>query len=142
MNQHTSAFNKGEQTINSEQFTQIMEAIAAGKYSWACVLLLRFADYNPLHFIPYRTYKRLIKENRQTDKTSRQTIDNQTAYRSLESGLNNASSQRCLSQINDLSYQEEIDKQKSKVLGGNLDQWLNTQIPEYYLVKSELGQHN
>lgn len=49
--------------MNSAQLNQIVEAILAGKYSWACVLILRFAGYEPLHYIPYRTYNRLLKEN-------------------------------------------------------------------------------
>jgi hypothetical protein len=54
---------KQEKVMTQEQFNQIVEAIVDGKYSWACVLILRFADFNPLHYIPYRTYKRLLKEN-------------------------------------------------------------------------------
>jgi hypothetical protein len=50
---------KLDKTMNPEQFNQVVEAILAGKYSWACVLILRFAGYNPLHYIPYRTYNRL-----------------------------------------------------------------------------------
>jgi hypothetical protein len=49
--------------MSPEQFERIVEAIIAGKYSWACVLILRCAGYNPLHYIPYRTYNRLIKDN-------------------------------------------------------------------------------
>lgn len=48
--------------ITTEQFEEIVGAIIGGKYSWACVLILRFANQNPLNYIPYRTYKRLIKE--------------------------------------------------------------------------------
>lgn len=48
----------------------MVEAILQGKYSWACVLILRSAGYNPLHYIPYRTYKRIIQENRQDTKES------------------------------------------------------------------------
>lgn len=51
-------------TMDLEQFDAIVKAIVEGRYSWACVLILRFAGYNPAHYIPYRTYKRLIKENR------------------------------------------------------------------------------
>ncbi len=51
--------------ITPEQFNKIIEAIADGRYSWACVLILRCIDYNPIHYIPQRTYSRLIKENRQ-----------------------------------------------------------------------------
>ncbi|MBW4674746.1 MAG: HetP family heterocyst commitment protein [Desmonostoc geniculatum HA4340-LM1] len=49
--------------INNEQIEQILKAIIAGKYSWACVLILRFAGYNPIDYIPYRTYIRLLKNN-------------------------------------------------------------------------------
>ncbi len=49
--------------INTEQTEQIVKAIMAGKYSWACVLVLRFAGYNPIDYIPYRTYIRLLKNN-------------------------------------------------------------------------------
>lgn len=49
--------------MTPEQCTQVFEAILEGKYSWACVLILKFAGYNPLHYIPYRTYRRLLKEN-------------------------------------------------------------------------------
>lgn len=46
-----------------EKLDQIVDAIVDGKYSWACVLLLRSNGLNPLHYIPYRTYNRLLKEN-------------------------------------------------------------------------------
>lgn len=52
---------KVEIKISFEQFTQIVEAVLEGRYSWACVLFLRFAGFNPLHYIPYRTYTRLVK---------------------------------------------------------------------------------
>lgn len=64
MNSQIACYNtKGNKAMSTEQFTQIVEAILAGKYSWACVLLLSFSGYSPLHYIPYRTYNRLIKEN-------------------------------------------------------------------------------
>ena len=49
--------------ISPEQFAQIVEAIIAGKYSWACVLLLRFTGYDPGKYLPYNTYIRLLKKN-------------------------------------------------------------------------------
>lgn len=129
MNQHlSSARTNEEQKINSEQLAQIIEAIAAGKYSWACVLILQFANYNPLHFIPYRTYKRLIKENRQASRLNRETTDSKiTGDRTC--------SKNCLNQIKDLSYQEEIGKQKNHVFGGNQECWWDIQIKEYYSFK-------
>ena len=51
-----------------EKLDQIIDAIVDGKYSWACVLLLRSNGLNPLHYIPYRTYNRLMKENTQVKK--------------------------------------------------------------------------
>jgi hypothetical protein len=61
----SSAQNDFHSAIAPEQFNQIIEAIADGRYSWACVLILRCIGYNPIHYIPQRTYSRLIKENRQ-----------------------------------------------------------------------------
>lgn len=92
---------KLEGAMNPEQFTQIVDAILAGKYSWACVLLLRFAGHNPLHYIPYRTYNRLIKENCQA-KTSKSTS------LSSDENLEIEPSQQCLSQIRDLTVLEEV----------------------------------
>ncbi len=59
----TSTFDN---KVDTEQFNQVVEAILSGKYSWACVLMLRFAGYNPLDYIPYRTYNRLLKDNSRT----------------------------------------------------------------------------
>lgn len=56
--------NKLDQCSETEQINQIVKAILEGKYSWACVLILRFYGYNPLHYIPYRTYQRLLKQHR------------------------------------------------------------------------------
>lgn len=68
MTQHFSNLTTADQqaikTMNVDQFEQLVKAILEGRYSWACVLILRFAGYNPAHYIPYRTYKRLIKENK------------------------------------------------------------------------------
>ena len=57
--------------MTEEQFEQIIVAIREGKYSWACVLILRFSGYNPLHYIPLRTYRRIARENRKSQKLSK-----------------------------------------------------------------------
>lgn len=57
--------NSYSKAMTTDQFDQVVAAISEGRYSWACVLILRFAGYNPVHFIPIRTYSRLLKENRQ-----------------------------------------------------------------------------
>lgn len=64
--------------MDSEQFNQVVAAILEGKYSWACVLILRFAGYNPLNYIPYRTYNRIIKENYKSDRLGGYQTDGQT----------------------------------------------------------------
>lgn len=59
-----SQFQKeNTRAMSEEQFCQVVDAILNGKYSWACLLILKFAGYNPLHYIPYRTYNRLMKEH-------------------------------------------------------------------------------
>lgn len=110
---------KVDKAMNQEQFEQVVEAIIAGKYSWACVLILRFAGYNPLHYIPYRTYNRLLKENCQVGTQSRQTPDS-------------------IERINDLGYLEVIGKQQTQVRGGNLDEWLSSTIQEYNALKIDV----
>lgn len=62
-----------ENVITPDELNQIIEAIADGRYSWACVLILRFIGYNPLHYIPQRTYSRIMKENSQVVTTSTST---------------------------------------------------------------------
>ncbi|MEI6441617.1 MAG: HetP family heterocyst commitment protein [Nostocales cyanobacterium ELA583] len=79
--QASSSQNDFHSAIAPEQFNHIIEAIADGRYSWACVLILRCIDYNPIHYIPQRTYSRLIKENRQViapDKTGKEKSKSDT----------------------------------------------------------------
>lgn len=108
--------SKLDKTMNPEQFNQVVEAILAGKYSWACVLILRFAGYNPLHYIPYRTYNRLTKENCQLGRQSRDKAD------SINTDNQNAALQQCLSKITDLDYLDAVDEPHASVRGGNLEQ--------------------
>ncbi|NJL49443.1 MAG: HetP family heterocyst commitment protein [Leptolyngbyaceae cyanobacterium SM2_5_2] len=51
------------QSVSMNEFDQVISAILEGRYSWACVLLLYFSGYNPAQYIPYRTYRRLLKRN-------------------------------------------------------------------------------
>jgi hypothetical protein len=101
-----------DRTMAPEQFEQVIEAILSGKYSWACVLILRFAGYNPLHYIPYRTYNRIIKDN--MPKKNRRS-------KSLEEGEDiiaiepvKASGAR----LHDLSYLEDMPSTASQKVGG------------------------
>ncbi|AFZ34960.1 heterocyst differentiation protein [Stanieria cyanosphaera PCC 7437] len=95
--------SKLDRTMTNEQFEQIVDAILAGKYSWACVLILRFAGYNPLHYIPYRTYNRLIKEH------NHQTRGNKTTLSPAQSNT---------TKIKDLNYQELVQPQELQLKGG------------------------
>lgn len=112
-----SRFNN---TLSPEQINQIIEVILAGKYSWACVLLLRFVGYNPLQYIPYRTYNRLLKENCNIDQPSRaKTVPLQEATTRSDG----TSSHNGLSKITDLAYLEVVEESSNQLRGGNLEQW-------------------
>ena len=68
--------------MNNKQFEEVIKAILAIKYSWACVLMLRFHGYEPSEYMPYRTYIRLLKENYQnTDSQKDNTKINQQLSR-------------------------------------------------------------
>ncbi|GAB4365022.1 MAG: hypothetical protein Kow00121_01230 [Elainellaceae cyanobacterium] len=85
-----NAFQDSSRVMSPEQFDCIVKAIVEGKYSWACVLILRFAGYNPAHYIPYRTYKRLIRENRQR-QTAEQAAQKTTSGRNALLGQHTVS---------------------------------------------------
>lgn len=77
INVSQNLYGQMNRAMTAEQFDQVVTAIVDGKYSWACVLILRYAGYNPAHYLPYRTYKRLIKDNRsrlQGEATTAQTM--------------------------------------------------------------------
>ncbi len=139
MNQDISSINSNfNKKINPEQLDQIVEAILAGKYSWACVLILRLAGYNPLHYIPYRTYNRLLKENSQLNRVHEQNQErikvNQISP-DKRSDTNVTAS--CLGKIKDLAYLEVVGKQKTEIRGGGLDMWLTKQVHDSQSVKPE-----
>ncbi len=115
-----------------EQFKQVVEAIAAGKYSWACVLLLWFSGYNPLRYIPYRTYNRLVKENRKEDADSINTPNHIYPQRDdVNVQSMNANSSSKSTQIKDLAFVETMDKKEVSLRGGNLQNfWNNIKLSE------------
>ena len=101
--------------MSEEQFDRIVEAIATGKYSWACLLILRFAGYNPLHYIPYRTYNRLMKTHQERERTP------------AIAGIADRQPKKSV-KIQDLTYLEEIDRQSKQIVGGkftNIDSIFN-----------------
>jgi hypothetical protein len=109
--QNSSPNERFDRAMAPEQFEQVIEAILAGKYSWACVLILRFAGYNPLHYIPYRTYNRIIKDN--TPKNNRRS-------QSLEPGEDVIAIEpvQASQRLHDLSYLEEMSSTTSQKVGG------------------------
>ncbi|BAZ52558.1 heterocyst differentiation protein HetP [Nostoc sp. NIES-4103] len=138
MNQHIAGIsNNFNQKINPEQFDQIVEAILAGKYSWACVLILRLAGYNPLHYIPYRTYNRLLKENSQGNKFPQQCDESiKTAQLSPNKKSDTNVATSCLGKIKDIAYLDVVGK-KTEIRGSGLDELLTKQIHESQPIKSE-----
>ncbi|MBW4670038.1 MAG: HetP family heterocyst commitment protein [Cyanomargarita calcarea GSE-NOS-MK-12-04C] len=116
MNYQFSSSNQNmDKVMTTEQFNQVVEAISAGRYSWACVLILRFAGYNPLHFIPYRTYSRLLKEN---SLVSNPLLANKKQMQSrTQSPINSSLSSK---QIKNLDYLEPCAKTEANINGGYL----------------------
>ena len=105
--------------MTQDQFTQVVEAILDGKYSWACVLILRFAGYNPLHYIPYRTYNRLTKDNR----FSSRKLDGQPNRAREDRSLHN-----CLMHLEDLGHLEILQDSQAKIQGGTRYMSISAQI--------------
>ncbi len=133
--QTTSQYSKLDKAMNPEQFEQLVEAIVDGKYSWACVLILRFAGYNPLHYIPYRTYNRLMKERSQTSRRSTYQTDTTHQYPQPHQ----STSANNFSRISDLSYLEVVGDRQNQIRGGNLELWLNEKLQDYSLIKFDLS---
>jgi hypothetical protein len=102
-----------------EKLDQIIDAIVDGKYSWACVLLLRSNGLNPLHYIPYRTYNRLLKENTQVAKQAVMQSEKmaQAILSSSIAHLHKKQEQR-VAVIDDLPHMETVAK--SRVRGGGV----------------------
>lgn len=103
-------------TMTEDQFCQVVSAILNGKYSWACLLILQFSGYNPLHYIPYRTYNRLMKENSSPRKGSKRQETN------LEPGLS----------LGNLPHLQAIEDVPSQVKGGYGGCYLHLFTPVYY----------
>lgn len=106
--------------MTAEQFTQVIEAILAGKYSWACLLILRFAGYNPLHYIPYRTFNRLVKENTPSRKSGQPQPDAAARqFYPITQAQAKTAAQNTIDKIPDLAYLNTIDQEEpTKVSGG------------------------
>ncbi|MBD2663674.1 heterocyst differentiation protein [Richelia sinica FACHB-800] len=123
MNQDISGSSSLDKKIHSEQLDQVVEAILAGKYSWACVLMLRFVGYNPMHYIPYRTYNRLLKENSRLGlSNSQQNEKMKIATSAVEKRSDSHLKTNCLNKLKDIAYLEVGGKQKAELHGSNREQ--------------------
>jgi hypothetical protein len=122
MSQQMPCSNSGlHETISSDQLNQIVEAILAGKYSWACVLLLRAMTYDPLHYIPYRTYNRLLKENCEFSPYKRHNSDSSKPKLKIAELRQDStdSSSKNVRQLHDLCYFDVLDESETNVKGGS-----------------------
>ena len=81
-------------------------------------MLLRCSGYNPLHYIPYRTYNRLLKENCQFGNTS--DGESTKAYHINNQSNSNRPSEKHLTLINDLPYVENMTEKTESITGGHL----------------------
>ena len=99
-------------TMTEEQFDLVVDAILSGKYSWACLLILRFAGYNPLHYIPHRTYNRLMKNYREGNFQPAEISDSDRSHSGAKKTTQSSS------KLRDLCYIEEVDRQSAKIKGG------------------------
>ena len=109
--------SKINRTMSAEQLEEIIDSILAGKYSWACVLLLRFAGYNPLHYIPYRTYNRLVKDNSSVSRNG----DSNVA--SIDAGSRSTGTCAAISSPRKakVDYLEVVSSQPAQVCNTHLD---------------------
>lgn len=127
MNRPVSSIGSASQCLDKvmdpEQFTQVIEAILQGKYSWACVLILRFAGYNPLHYIPYRTYNRLVKENGKPERQAYGYTDKVDNSHVAKAEVKEECSED-FNKIEDLAYLEVLDKESYSIKGGYHSKWL------------------
>ena len=110
MNYHSSSKINFHSLITPEQLNEIIGAITEGRYSWACVLILRFIGHNPLHFIPQRTYSRLIKENSQVSSTPLSINENiPVSINSPITRSDNRNTSQVGSTINDLDDLDDLE---------------------------------
>lgn len=108
---------KVNKIMSLEQFEQVVAAILEGKYSWACILILRFAGYNPLQYIPYRTYNRLVKENSEGCRVSKYQSDStNTGEYYYEIHSNSTSCQSDSSRNFERNYLEKVRQQRTSEL--------------------------
>lgn len=142
---NANSLAKRNKVMSPEQFNQVVEAITEGRYSWACVLILRFAGYNPVYFIPYRTYSRLVKENqflkRGSDAYPNQaSCPEQSQTRPLSAvSIGDLSATQSLRAEDTLSTIENITEPEANLRGGSFVSWTG-EIRDRSVLKQFLHQ--
>ncbi|BAY17249.1 hypothetical protein NIES21_30840 [Anabaenopsis circularis NIES-21] len=112
--------------ITHEQLDQVIEAISEGRYSWACVLILRFVGYNPLHFIPPRTYSRLIKEQSQF-MAAKLELEN-----AMNVSTNITDNQEKTQNLHNAKYLDTPIKKQENIQGVNVPFYLKANMAKLY----------
>lgn len=142
---NANSLAKRNKVMSPEQFNQVVEAITEGRYSWACVLILRFAGYNPVYFIPYRTYSRLVKENqflkRGSDAYPNQGSRSEPRQPKPLSAviIGDLSVAQSLRDEDNLSTIENIAEPEANLRGGGFVSWLG-EIRNCSVLKQFLNQ--
>lgn len=114
-------------SMGEDEFTLIIDAILSGKYSWACVLILKNAGYEPGHYIPYRTLNRLIKEN--GFPTCTPANQPQPDRRPTTKRVHGQSLRK---RIQDLNYLKPSDQEAKDIKGGYLSSWASWESRDSY----------
>jgi len=123
MNYQISSYqNNLHSVITHEQLEQVIKAISDGRYSWACVLILRFVGYNPLHFIPQRTYSRLIKEQSQL------TAESLESAPTINSSVNSSDHQAEIQDFKSANHLEISETQQGNISGIDVKFYLKTKM--------------
>ncbi|MEQ8466567.1 HetP family heterocyst commitment protein [Coleofasciculus sp. B1-GNL1-01] len=134
-----SSKTSGNKAIEPDQLNPIIDAILDGKYSWACYLLLRYAGYNPVHYLPYRTYRRLVKENEQASQEENDaTHASHPNRQSSGIKLNSKYSGKSLSQISDLPYLEDVSEKQAQIRGSGANPGLLSNSLQMEWVRSKI----
>lgn len=133
-----------DRVMEPEQFNQVIDAILAGKYSLACVLILQFGGYNPLHYIPYRTYNRIVKDRCQVDRQSESASYRIHSTNKHIAPVLDSTSPVNAQKIKDLSYFESANDPSTAIKGGQLktlEQWLDLHLQKHHTLSLSWSCH-
>ena len=101
---------------------QILSAILDGKYSWACFLILTSGGYDPANYLPYRTYYRLLKQNKLGHFSNSKRASTKSKRQSDTSKLPESEALKKRSTIiSDLSYLHTSKDGANVIKGGFLN---------------------